>query len=174
MALFGVDQPPETACRQGLAAAKAIALEQLNEELAHDLSEPLRIGIGLHVGLVILGEMGFGRAATLTAIGDTVNVGARLEALTKEFDVQMVASTRLSERAGIDLSAFEDRWIEIRGRQRPLRVKLVGDARTLPLEAAPAAGKGASAPVWLAEFGRRRLRSGDRDPRGAGRTAEMG
>jgi adenylate cyclase len=176
MALFGVDQPPETACRQGLAAAKAIALalEELNEELAHDLGEPLRVGIGLHVGPVILGEMGFGRAAALTAIGDTVNVGARLEALTKEFDVQMVASTRLSERAGIDLGAFEDRRIEIRGRQRPLRVKLVGDARALPLEVAPAAGKGAAAPVWLPGFGRRRVRSGDRDPRRAGRTVGIG
>jgi hypothetical protein len=86
----------------------------------------------------------------------------------------MIASTRLSERAGIDLGAFEDRRIEIRGRQRPLRVKLVGDARALPLEVAPAAGKGAPARVWLAGLGRRGPRSGDRDPRGAGRTVGMG
>ncbi|MGH6901049.1 MAG: adenylate/guanylate cyclase domain-containing protein, partial [Geminicoccaceae bacterium] len=138
MALFGVDLEPEAACRQALAAAKAMAfaLEQLNLELAADLGEPLRIGIGLHVGPAILGEMGFGRAASLTAIGDTVNVAARLEALTKDFDVQMVASTRLAERAGIDLGAFEERRIEIRGRRRPLRVRLVGEARALPLEVA--------------------------------------
>ena len=140
MALFGVEQEPEQACRQALAAARAMAfaLEQLNRELAHDLPEPLRIAIGLHVGPAILGEMGYGRATSLTAVGDTVNVAARLEALTKEFDVQLVASTRLAERAGIDLGAFEERRIEIRGRRRPLRVRLVGDARALPVEVTPA------------------------------------
>jgi adenylate cyclase len=135
MALFGVDREPATACREALAAtrAMALALERLNEHLAHDLREPLRIGIGLHAGPVILGEMGYGRVTSLTAVGDTVNVAARLEALTKEFDVQLVVSARLAERAGVDLSAAELREIEIRGRRRPLRVRLVSDARTLPV-----------------------------------------
>jgi adenylate cyclase len=131
MALFGVEAEPPAACRQALAAARAIAsaLEQLNEELAHDLPEPLRIGIGLHVGPAILGDMGYGRASSLTAVGDTVNVAARLETMAKELEVQLVASARLAERAGIDLGGFEERQIEIRGRRRPLRVRLVPDAR---------------------------------------------
>ena len=135
MALFGVDREPAIACREALAAtrAMALALEGLNEHLAHDLREPLRIGIGLHAGPVILGEMGYRRATSLTAVGDTVNVAARLEALTKEFDVQLVVSARLAESAGVDLSAAELREIEIRGRQRPLRVRLVPDARALPV-----------------------------------------
>ena len=64
MALFGVDQPAQAACRQALAAARAVAfaLEQLNQELAHDQADPLRIGIGLHVGPAILGDMGYGVA----------------------------------------------------------------------------------------------------------------
>jgi adenylate cyclase len=162
MALFGVQQEPEQACRQALAAARAMAfaLEQLNRELAHDLPEPLRIAIGVHVGPAILGEMGYGRATSLTAVGDTVNVAARLEALTKEFDVQLVASTRLAERAGIDLDAFEERRIEVRGRRRPLRVRLVGDARALPVEVTPPRRAGAPAWAWLASFGRRALRVG--------------
>jgi len=134
MALFGVDREPATACREALAAtrAMALALDRLNEHLAHDLREPLRMGIGLHAGPVILGEMGYRRATSLTAVGDTVNVAARLEALTKEFDVQLVVSARLAESAGVDLSAAELREIEIRGRGRPLRVRLVPDARSLP------------------------------------------
>ena len=128
------------------------ALERLNRRLAHDLREPLRLGIG-HVGPVILGHMGYGRAATLTAIGDTVNVASRLEALTKELEVELVVSSRLAEAAGLDLGAFEERRIEIRGRRRPLRVRLVGDARTLPLEPVPA-GAGAPARAWLAGVGR--------------------
>jgi adenylate cyclase len=161
MALFGVDQEPKTACRQALAAARAMgfALEQLNRELAHDLPDPLRIAIGLHVGPAILGEMGYRRATSLTAVGDTVNVAARLEALTKEFDVPLVTSTRLAERAGVDLGAFEERRIEIRGRRRPLRVRLVGDVGALPVEAAPA---GPPPPTFarLTGFGRRALRAG--------------
>ena len=154
MALFGLEHAPEEACRQALAAARAMAggLAALNHRLAHDLREPLQIGIGLHVGPVILGHMGYGRAATLTAIGDTVNVASRLEALTKELEVELVVSSRLAEAAGIDLSGFEERQIEIRGRRRPLRVRLVGDAGALPLDAAPATTASPARP-WLASFG---------------------
>jgi adenylate cyclase len=175
MALFGVEQAPAGACRQALAAAKAmaLALERLNPELAADLGEPLRMGIGLHVGPAILGQMGFGRAAALTAIGDTVNVAARLEALTKEFDVQMVVSAQLAERAGVDLGAFEERRIEIRGRRRPLRVRLIGDARVLPLVSEARAPT--PQPAWARLAGLARvLRSGDRDRRGAGPGARIG
>ena len=112
------------------------------------------MGIGLHVGPVILGEMGFGRAAALTAIGDTVNVASRLEALTKEVGVQLVVSARLAERAGVDLAAFELREIEIRGRRRPLRVRLVADAGALPVEGT-ASIRRESAP-WMRLLGRGR------------------
>jgi adenylate cyclase len=175
MALFGVDHELATACRQALAAARAMAfaLEQLNHELAHDLHAPLRIGIGLHVGPAILGQMGYRRATSLTAIGDTVNVAARLEALTKEFDVQMVVSTRLAERAGVDLGAFEERRIEVRGRRRPLRVRLIGDARELPLVLGPGERPRDPAWAWLAGIGRM-LRSGDRDRRSPGPTVRIG
>jgi len=135
MALYGLEHGPEQACREALAGARAMsmALGMLNQRLAEDLREPLRIGIGLHVGPVILGQMGYGRATTLTAIGDTVNVASRLEALTKQHAVELVVSSRLAERAGVELVDFEEQRIEIRGRRRPLRVRLVGDARELPL-----------------------------------------
>ena len=160
MALFGVDQDPQAACRQALAAARAMAfaLEQLNQELAHDLPAPLRIGIGLHVGPAILGDMGYGRASSLTAVGDTVNVAARLETLAKEFEVQLVASTRLAERAGIELGDVEERRIEIRGRRRPLRVRLVPDARALPVELSASGPPATPALAQLLSLGRRALR----------------
>jgi adenylate cyclase len=107
---------------------------------------------------VILGEMGYGRASSLTAVGDTVNVAARLEALAKEFEVQLVASSRLAERAGIDLVAFEERRIEIRGRQRPLRVRLVRDTLTLPVEVTAGGRPAEPAIAQLLSLGRRALR----------------
>lgn len=136
MALFGVEADPETACRQALVAAKAMAdgLSDLNRDIKADLPEPLRIGIGLHSGPVILGEMGYGRATSLTAIGDTVNVASRLEVLTKDVGVELVVSARLARRAGFDLAAFESRAIDIRGRRRPLQVHIVPHASSLPFD----------------------------------------
>jgi adenylate cyclase len=123
------------------------------------LRAPLRIGIGLHVGPVILGHMGYGRATTLTAIGDTVNVASRLEALTKAFEVELVVSSRLAEAAGVDLGGFEERQIEVRGRQRPMRVRLVGDAGALRLETAAEGNKVSPPRAWLAGF-ERAIRAG--------------
>ncbi len=133
MALFGIGAEPALACRQALIAARAMSerLADLNRDIKADLPEPLRIGIGLHVGPVILGEMGYGRATSLTAIGDTVNVASRLEVLTKEVGAELVVSARLAEKAGVDLSTFDMQEIDIRGRRRPLRVYTIADAKAL-------------------------------------------
>jgi adenylate cyclase len=134
MALFGVGGAPEEACRQALAAARAMAaqLDQLNQTLAHDLDQPLQIGIGLHVGPAIVGEMGYGSAVGVTAIGDAVNTASRLEGLTKDYRAQLVLSEAVAERAGIDLSRFGRREIALRGRQGMLAVRVVPDAKDLP------------------------------------------
>jgi adenylate cyclase len=140
MALFGLETSPEVACQRALAGAQAMAeaLQILNDRLSDELPSPLRMGIGLHVGPVILGEMGHGEATTLTAIGDTVNVASRLEALTKDYGVELVVSADVADQAGIDLTRFEGREVEIRGRRRPLRIQLVASARDLPAtETAP-------------------------------------
>jgi adenylate cyclase len=133
MAIFGLDREPEVACRQALDAAHrmALALDDLNEAMSGDLDQPLRIGIGLHSGPTIVGQMGYERATQLTAIGDTVNTASRLEALTKEFGVELVVSQELLDRAGIDLAAYERHDVEIRGRQERLAVRAVKRAAEL-------------------------------------------
>ena len=135
MALFGLETSPEVACQRALAGAQAMAeaLQILNERLTGELPSPLRMGIGLHAGPVILGEMGHAEATSLTAIGDTVNVASRLEALTKDYGVELVVSADVAEQAGVDLVRFECREVEIRGRRRPLRIHLVASARDLPV-----------------------------------------
>lgn len=133
MALFGLTSGPEHGCREALAAALEMsrALDRLNETLANDLREPLRIGIGIHVGHVIVGEMGHGRAKSLTAIGDAVNTASRLESLTKELGAQLIVSADTSERAGVDLSKFPRHEIEVRGRTTPMTISAIGDAHEL-------------------------------------------
>ncbi|WP_395714081.1 adenylate/guanylate cyclase domain-containing protein [Reyranella sp.] len=133
MAIFGLADGPQTACRQALEAARRMAesLEDLNKTLAGDLDQPLRIGIGLHSGPTIVGEMGYARATQLTAIGDTVNTASRLEALTKDFAAELVVSQELVDQAGIDLGAYERHEVEIRGRQGRLAVRAVKHAAEL-------------------------------------------
>src|SRR6202007_3258114 len=88
MALFGIETGSEAGCRQALAAARLMSerLAELNAALRVELDRPLRIGIGIHCGPVIVGEMGYGSAAAITAIGDAVNIASRLEELTKEYE----------------------------------------------------------------------------------------
>jgi adenylate cyclase len=125
MAIFGLTSDPQLACRQALDGARrmALALDDLNEALSGDLDRPLRIGIGLHAGPAIVGEMGYERVSSLTAIGDTVNIASRLEALTKDFGAELVVSQDLLDRAGIDREVGVRHDVEIRGRQARLAVR---------------------------------------------------
>jgi len=125
MAIFGLTSDPQLACRQALDGARrmALALDDLNEALSGDLDRPLRIGIGLHAGPAIVGEMGYERVSSLTAIGDTVNIASRLEALTKDFGAELVVSQDLLDRAGIDRDVGVHHDVEIRGRQAGLAVR---------------------------------------------------
>ncbi|MBL8700610.1 MAG: adenylate/guanylate cyclase domain-containing protein [Alphaproteobacteria bacterium] len=134
MALFGTAGDGRLAARQALRAAKAMSasLADLNATLRHDLRAPLRIGIGIHVGPAIIGEMGYGRTISLTAIGDTVNTASRLEAMTKEFDAELVVSAAVLSAARIELpAAIRREQTAVRGRQNLLAVAVVDRAREL-------------------------------------------
>ncbi|MEM9278206.1 MAG: adenylate/guanylate cyclase domain-containing protein [Pseudomonadota bacterium] len=133
MALFGIDQPLETGARQALNAARKMSekLEALNASLSNDLREPLRIGIGIHSGTAIVGELGYSRAVNLTAIGDVVNTASRLEALTKQFGVQLVVSESTLHASGIDTGNFLAKDVEVRGKTGLLPVKILASAREM-------------------------------------------
>jgi adenylate cyclase len=134
MALFGLDADPAPAARSALDAAVAMGarLERLNDAMAGELAAPLTMGIGLHLGTAIVGEMGHGAARQLTAVGDTVNVASRLEALAKSHRAELVASTAVLERAGRHPKATAA--VGVRGRSGEVTVEIF--ARTADVAAA--------------------------------------
>ncbi len=139
MALFGVDGTPEEGARQALAAAANMsrAMDELNERVMKDMGESLRIGIGIHLGAAVVGEMGYRRVVSVTAIGDAVNTASRLEPLTKDFGCELVVSADLAARAGADLSAFPSHQVEIRGVREAMTVYAIPRAQDLPTSGSP-------------------------------------
>jgi adenylate cyclase len=133
MALFGVDAAPEEACRRALTAVGGMVagLDILNRELAAELPAPLRIGIGIHVGPAIVGRMGYGEGVYLTAVGDTVNVAARLEQLTKEYDCPLIISEQVATRAGLDVSELPRHELTVRNRAGVVAIRVVNDVTSL-------------------------------------------
>ena len=107
----------------------------MNDRLFGDLDLPLRLGIGLHAGPAIVGEMGYGRAISLTAIGDTVNTASRLEGATKELTCELVVSDELLRLAGVRFEHWPAHLLEVRGRQGRLAVRAVSDAARIDVAA---------------------------------------
>ncbi|MCW5703164.1 MAG: adenylate/guanylate cyclase domain-containing protein [Bradyrhizobium sp.] len=133
LALFGLAVSRREACRQALRAAAMIAVnvDELNKFLSHDLREPIRFGIGIHGGEVIVGDIGYRDHMVFTALGDPVNVAARLQDMTKALSCEVVISDEVRATAGLAADALPQQEVTIRGRNEPMIVRSVTDARTL-------------------------------------------
>jgi adenylate cyclase len=137
MALFGIAGGPAAGARQALAAARAMVerVAALSAELAADLPAPLRIGIGVHAGPAVVGQMGWGPSFYLTAVGDTVHVAARLEQATKDYDAELVVSEDVARHAGVDLARFPRHDLAVRNRAGRIGVRVVAHVAALDLPA---------------------------------------
>jgi adenylate cyclase len=130
LALFGLAASPAIASRQAIDAVTKIAanVEQLNRDLAADLQEPIRYGIGINGGEVIIGDIGYRDRIVFTALGDPVNVAARLQDMTKEIGCDVVIAEDVCRHAGLVPDALSTREVTIRGRDRPIMVCVGGHA----------------------------------------------
>ena len=122
--LLAVFERPDAmqSAQSALKAAQGIghALQEFNEALAREKSAPVKIGIGLHLGQIVLGEIGAKDLAPRTIIGDAVNAASRLEAQTKEQGVEALVSLDLLHAAGIEVDTHRLIELTLRGVVEPV------------------------------------------------------
>ena len=135
--IFGAPESRSECEWSAVSAALAMKerLEQLNQQRKHMGDPPIKTGIGISTGKVVAGQIGSLDRFMYTVIGDAVNVAARLEALTKEFEgnpILMNAVTyegcqhKQAQETGIEIS---DQGLQvIKGRQEPVHVYAVYSA----------------------------------------------
>ena len=122
MAVFGAPMKDDEPCRHGLDAAVEIIarVETLN---ATGKIPPTRIGIGLHMGEVMTGNIGSVERKEYTIIGDVVNMASRIEQATKEFQARLLISETVREGLGAASLPCEDLGlVPLKGQTQPVRV----------------------------------------------------
>lgn len=125
LALFGAPLEASDAAHRAVAAGREMltAMERINAQT----SWPLRIGIGIHFGEVVAGNIGSPRRKEYTVIGDTVNFASRLEALNKEFGSQFLISASVREALGDDgVDAVALGEVTVRGYEQKVAVFQLG------------------------------------------------
>ncbi len=133
MAVWGglEDTPEEGMAKAALKAAEQMSmrLDELNGGWEEEGLEGFAVGIGIHIGDAVVGEIGSRERSDFTAIGDAVNVAARIEGMTKQLGVSLLVSGRVAEMAGGGFCSVG--LFRVKGRDEPVEVCAMGkDAAT--------------------------------------------
>lgn len=101
------------------------SLDEINRKRAERDAPPIGMGIGVHAGQAVVGNVGAPHRREFTAIGDTVNVASRLQSMTRNhggIDI-LVSEAVVNECSGCDDLKFEPvAEVEVRGRSQQLRI----------------------------------------------------
>lgn len=122
MAVFGAPLDDARLCQNAVDCARALL------RIAEDLSAsgnipPTRIGIGLHLGPAVTGNVGSEQRKEYTVIGDTVNLAARIEQATKAHHARLLVSEAVWTALGNQTASAEDLGlVELKGQARPTRL----------------------------------------------------
>jgi len=145
MAYFGapVSQPDHAAraVRAALDVQLALAERKLADDTPGQRSAFLEVGIGIHTGPVVVGNIGTDRRSDFTAIGDAVNVASRLEKLARPGEILVSEAVQRRVRGVVSLRFEGER--QLSGRQEPVHVyavDLAASAAAAGIGAEPATG----------------------------------
>jgi adenylate cyclase len=134
IAVFGAPLDDPLATRHAVASAREI-LAEIDRRGLDKAPWPLRVGIGIHTGAAVTGNVGSPRRKEFTVIGDVVNLAARLEQATKEFGSRLLVSDAVAAKLGTELgSSTAIGPVNVKGYDSPVPVWQLDPA-------APEAGK---------------------------------
>ena len=123
MAYFGAPEPQDDHAARAVACALAMqaALADANAARRAGGGTVLAMGVGVHTGAVVMGDVGSPEHRDFTLIGDAVNVAARIEQLTKETGRPVLVSAATRERVGEGWRWEAAGLLAIRGREAPVQ-----------------------------------------------------
>ena len=126
-AVFAIFGAPRSYADDALRAVKTglemiDLVESLGPKWAQVIGRPLKVGVGINTGDAVVGSIGSEIRSDFTAIGDTVNLGARLEALTKELGVPMLISEYTAAELKDSIRLRPLRQVKVQGREAPILV----------------------------------------------------
>jgi adenylate cyclase len=140
MAVYGapLEQPDHAARACRTALSMLAALGPLNDGWrGAGLAADVAIGIGINTGPMAVGNMGSEARFDYTVLGDAVNLGARLEALTKDYGVKVLCGPRTADAAGAGFVFRELDTVRVKGRAGTAPIfELVGEVGAAPLGSA--------------------------------------
>ena len=125
MAVFGAPLVMGNHCQNAISAARELVAEIKRATDAGEIP-PTRIGIGLHSGEALVGNIGSAERREYTVIGDVVNVAFRIEQLNKELNSSFLVSESVQESAGNVEGVESSASLPIRGRSAAVRIYKLG------------------------------------------------
>jgi len=129
MAIYGapLDLPdhPIKACQSALEMIKE--LKRLNQKWIGEGKQPMDIGIGINTNPMMVGNMGSEQRFDFTVMGDSVNLGSRLEGANKSYKTNIIISEFTFERVKNELVCMELDSVRVKGKSQPVKIyNLVG------------------------------------------------
>jgi len=124
MAIFGDPVPQENHARSAVLAAREMmrAMDDLQDEAEARGEQRIGMGIGIHTGELVAGDIGSADRLEYTVIGDTVNTASRMEGLNKEYQTSILITGDTQARVGHDVETRLVDTTTVRGRHTPVQV----------------------------------------------------
>jgi adenylate cyclase len=120
LAVFGAPISAGNDCQNALAAAHRI-LRELDDLTSVGALPPIQVGMAVHAGEAIVGNIGSAERKDYTVIGDVVNVAFRMEALNKDFGSRLLVSERVRQTTEVN-GAKQVAPVQVRGRDEIIEV----------------------------------------------------